>query len=124
MLTQPEETADEVGVNLIELFARVEYDRELLQDMYGIFVEEFPKLYELLHAAVVTSDFEQIQTNAHTLKGMLASLSFRKASATAMRIEKMAQLCDLTGVPAEVQLLERDALLAGNSLEKFCAQAS
>jgi HPt (histidine-containing phosphotransfer) domain-containing protein len=122
ILMSSDETANDVGLDLIELFARVEYDRDLLNDMLVIFKQEFPRLYQSLSSAVSLADFEQIKSIAHTLKGMLASLSFRKASATALRIEKKAQLIDLSGIPAEVQLLEHEVLLAQSSLEKFCAQ--
>jgi len=119
------QTADivqDAGVDLTELFARVEYDRELLQDVVQIFAEEFPKLHHMLKDAMLRGDGKQIQTSAHTLKGMLASLSFGKASASAMRIERMARHSDLQGIPEEVARLEQDTTFAQAHLEKACAQ--
>src|SRR5947199_8150501 len=109
------QTADftqNTGIDLAELLARVEYDRELLQDVLGIFSEEFPKLHVLLQDAVTRGDEHQIQTCAHTLKGMLASLSFGKASASAMRIEHMARECNLTNIHEELVRLGHEATFA------------
>jgi two-component system sensor histidine kinase/response regulator len=111
------------SVDLKELLARVEYDRELLDDVFQIFRDEFPKLNLLLKDAAARGDLKQVQTSAHTLKGMLASLSFRSASASAMRIERMAKQSDLTGLLTEMRRLESGAAFAQASLERFCAPA-
>lgn len=119
---QTAEFANHTGVDLKELFARVEYDRELLRDVFQIFTEEFPKLHALLQCAVEHGDAEQIQTEAHTLKGMLASLSFAKASASAMRIERMARQADLAGIQEEMAHLEYEVPFAQANLVKACEE--
>jgi two-component system sensor histidine kinase/response regulator len=116
---QASESSD-TSVDLKELFARVEYDRELLDDLYQIFKQEFPKLQMSIQEALVSKDLKQLQSSAHTLKGMLASMSFRNASASAFRIERMAKAADLTGVLNEVARLENEATVAQADLDQFC----
>src|ERR1700692_4754311 len=81
----------ESGVDLSELLARMDFDRELLREIFELFKEEFPKSRLLLADAVELGDLEQMRNRAHTLKGMLAGLSIVEASASAMRIEQMAK---------------------------------
>jgi two-component system, sensor histidine kinase and response regulator len=119
MLRQAYESGD-ISVDLKELFVRVEYDRELLDDVFQIFRQEFPKLLLLLKNALVREDSDLIRASAHTLKGMLSSMSFRSASDSAMCIERMAKLSDLVAIPAEVTRLENRTTSAQASLEQFC----
>ncbi len=119
---QTAEFANHTGVDLKELFVRVEYDRELLRDVLEIFTEEFLKLHALLQRAVERGDAERIQNEAHTLKGMLASLSFGKASASAMRIERLARQADLAGIQEEMAHLEYEVPFAQANLKKVCEE--
>ncbi len=115
-------THTDTGINLNELFARVEYDRDLLCDMLQVFCQEFPKLHALITAAVIRGDRHQVQASAHTLKGMFASLSFSQASASALRIERMARQANLTGVPDEIDRLAYSANCAQANLQRVCGR--
>jgi HPt (histidine-containing phosphotransfer) domain-containing protein len=118
------EELNEISLDLKELFIRVEYDRELLDEIFDIFKSEFPRLQQSLREAVDCHDMEQVQVNAHALRGMLASISFRAASAAAMRLERLARSADLAGLPAEMARMEHDALASQADLEQFCARAA
>jgi two-component system, sensor histidine kinase and response regulator len=117
-----EQMAVDTDVNFRELLGRVEGDRELLCDIFEIFNNEFPKSYESLTSALACNDLKQIQTSAHTLKGMLASLSFVRASATAMRIEQMARLSQCEGIAEEITSLGVTAHAAQVSLHQVCTE--
>ncbi len=108
------------GVNIPELLARVEHDRELLGELLEIFQEEFPVLRGQLSSAIDRSDMPEIKVAAHTLKGMLASLSFYTASACAMQIERIASRGETKGLPEELARLESAAHLAGRRLASVC----
>jgi HPt (histidine-containing phosphotransfer) domain-containing protein len=108
------------GVDMPELLARVEYDHELLREVLDIFMEEFPELCRQLRAVVQQGDLEQVRIMAHTLKGMLASMSFGGASACAMRIERLAAQETQLGLMEEVLRLERTAARAQSSLAAMC----
>ena len=90
MHSQP--AATDSGFDFKELFARLEYDPDLLRDVFQIYMQEYPRLYLLLQNSVSRGELKQVEIHAHTLKGMLASLSFSSASHSAMRIERMAQI--------------------------------
>jgi len=78
------------GVNIQELLARVENDRDLLCDLLTIFKQEFPGHLKSLEQAVARKDAAATASISHTLKGMLANLSVTKAAASAARLEKLA----------------------------------
>ena len=65
---------------------------------------------------------KEIQVAAHTLKGMLASLSFCKASVCALHIERMAAQGVQNGLLEETARLERAAELAERYLETVCQE--
>ena len=117
------EELNELSLDLKELCVRVEYDRDLLDDVFDIYKSEFPRLQQSLKGAVERGDMEQVQVAAHTLKGMLASLSFRAASAAAMRIERLARTDEAVGIPAELVRMELSARASQADLEQFCAVA-
>lgn len=109
-------------VDVAELLCRVENDHDLLQEIVALFNDEFPKAYNLLLHAVARQDLQQIIVAAHTLKGMLSSLSFVTASASAMRVEHLARDGQFEGVTAEVDYLARTSLAAQESLLRYCSE--
>ena len=111
-------------VDVQELLDRVEGDLELLHEIFSLFLEEFPKSYTLLTSALASNDLEQVQVTAHTLKGMLASLSFVRASTSARRIEQMARQSQREGIAEEITALGVIAQAAQASLQKTCSEAS
>lgn len=110
----------ESGVNLSELLARVEGDHELMCELFAIFRSEFPKLHLELKDAVMRADLEQVAISAHTLKGMLASLSFNKATASARCIEQMASQSPSEEIAEELSRLERHIAIAYARLALIC----
>lgn len=117
-----DERVQESGVDLPELLARVEFDRELLREVFDIFLEEFPRLRGELRHAIDHDDLRTVQESAHTLKGMLASLSFGKASSSALQIERMAAQGVSAGMAEEFARLERSTAIAQASLASICRE--
>jgi HPt (histidine-containing phosphotransfer) domain-containing protein len=115
-------TAGENGLDLPELLERVEYDHGLLRELLDIFREEYPVLRDQLQAAIAGSDLKAIQVAAHTLKGMLASMSFSRASASAVQIETMAAHGTMEGMDCELARLERKSRAAELHLESVCQE--
>lgn len=112
----------ETAVDITELLAHVEYDRELLRELLEVFDEEFPRLHFVLKDALMRQDLILIQTTAHTLKGMLASLSFVRAMASAKSIERMAILGVSDGISEELERLEIYVALAQKQLLVVCSE--
>jgi HPt (histidine-containing phosphotransfer) domain-containing protein len=82
-----------------ELLARVDNDHELLAELLGLFKDEAPRLLHSLEEAVSREDMRAVEMTGHALKGMLASLSGKRAALTASRLEQMGQ----TGEKSELR---------------------
>jgi two-component system, sensor histidine kinase and response regulator len=78
-------------VDLPDLLARVEGDRDLLTELIVIFREELPGLHGALHVATDMGDLSQAAKAAHTLKGMLANMSMKRGATIAADIEMAAR---------------------------------
>lgn len=117
---QTEATWNDSGIDLSNLLARVEYDRELLSDLLLVFTQEFPQTCRSLRDAIERRDRTQVQISAHTLKGMLSSLSFVKAAALAIRIERTSHDPAMTGIEDELRRLEQESAAAQLSLASVC----
>lgn len=76
-----------VDINFEELLARVENDRELMQDLLDMFREEYPRQRQVLQQALDENQMQQIYSAGHTLKGMCANLAMPQAALAAARVE-------------------------------------
>jgi HPt (histidine-containing phosphotransfer) domain-containing protein len=110
-------------VNLSELLTRVDNDRELLCDLLLIFKEEFPGYLASLEKAVVRKDAAQIASLGHTLKGMLSNLAVARASASAARLEKLAQAGDTASLGDAYAAFEQDVHGLLPEMETYMAEA-
>lgn len=119
---QTDDITQDTAINITELLAHVEYDRELLRNLLEIFDEEFTRLHFLLKDALMRQDLIQVQITAHTLKGMLASLSFTTATTSAKSIERMATLGILDGISEELERLEGYVAVAEKKLLVVCSE--
>ncbi|MGH9615316.1 MAG: Hpt domain-containing protein [Acidobacteriaceae bacterium] len=124
-MTLPGQNTLEEMVNLPELLARVDYDRELLQEIAELFREEFPRLRELLRSAVLNEELPGVEMLAHTLKGMLLNVSVERGAAAASELELRAKAQDLAGMreahaefegAVDCLLPSLDAYIAGGQL--------
>jgi two-component system, sensor histidine kinase and response regulator len=79
------------AIDLHELLARVENDRELMQDLLSIFQEEFPQRYRALREAVELRDATRVVMEAHALKGMLSNLAAGAAAAASAELERLGR---------------------------------
>jgi HPt (histidine-containing phosphotransfer) domain-containing protein len=78
-------------IDIGELLARVENDRELMRELLLIFKEEFPQYRQALHDAVESLDAKRVASEAHTLKGMLSNLAAREVAGAAARLEQLGR---------------------------------
>jgi HPt (histidine-containing phosphotransfer) domain-containing protein len=110
----PDDLAIEKFVDLPDLLARVENDRELLEELFAMFKEELPVLQDALHEAMNISNLPQTVTAAHTLKGMLANMSMKHGASLAAHIEAAARAGDSPEI--QVRLAELDSEIAALSV--------
>jgi two-component system sensor histidine kinase/response regulator len=86
-------------IDMAELLARVEDDRELMRDLLLIFKQEFPAHLQALRDAVNSMDGEKVAAEAHALKGMLSNLAANPAAAAAARLEQLGRNHELSQFP-------------------------
>jgi HPt (histidine-containing phosphotransfer) domain-containing protein len=121
-MIQTDDRSPDLSVDLPDLLRRVENDRKLLCELLRLFKEEFPCLLQALQEAVVRGDMKRVEVTAHTMKGMLANVSFARAVASAACLQRMGQQCVTQGLPEELARLKQEASLALAELEAFCAE--
>jgi two-component system sensor histidine kinase/response regulator len=101
-------------IDLTELLARVENDRELMRDLLLIFKEEFPRHLQALRAAVDSLDGDKVAAEAHTLKGMLSNLAAGPAAGAAARLEQLGrsrEVAELQQACASFENITKELLL-------------
>lgn len=107
------------AVDLKELLQRLDGDMEFLEELLGMFRQEFPVLLQMLEGGIAAEDFTATERIAHTLKGMLANLSMPEATSTARRIEMAARAHSLSDTAAAVPPLQGQVLHALKLVEDF-----
>jgi two-component system sensor histidine kinase/response regulator len=111
------------SVNLPELLARVDNDRELLRDLISIFKEEFPGYLKSLRDAVLRRDSIELVSISHTLKGMLSNLAVPKAAAAAARLEQLGRSGETVSLPDALAAFEREVHGLLPEMENYLVEA-
>jgi signal transduction histidine kinase/DNA-binding response OmpR family regulator len=124
---KPENSSDtaavEPALDQAELLARVEGDRELLQDLVRIFREDCPRQVQALREAIGSNNTQEIAAGSHALKGMLANLAGRRARAVAAGLEQSARHGELEKVRQQLPELELEIGRLAQALEELCVEA-
>jgi|SRR5579872_3737512 len=122
-MTEKGYRSPQAAVNLTDLLARVENDRDLLRELVGIFKEDFPRLLQSLQESVAREDMKNVQDTSHALKGMLSGLSVMQAAATASRLEQMARGGITSGLTDALALLESQVAQLLPELDAYAEEA-
>jgi HPt (histidine-containing phosphotransfer) domain-containing protein len=97
---------------------RVEGNKELLEEIVGLFFEEIPGLLAAIQESMVRRDANALHRAAHTLKGAIGNFGANGAFDAALRLEMLGRAGDLTNVEEAYAELEiailhlQDALVA------------
>ncbi len=75
--------------------ARLGGDERLFYDFAQSVLDEAPSMHEDIRSALSSGDFQKAHLAAHGLKGMLATLEARPATAAAGEVEKLSHECRL-----------------------------
>lgn len=116
-------TMEEPALNPAELLERVEGDRGLLQELAGLFRDDWPRHMEVLRGAAATKDAKGIVAASHALKGMLSNLTASKAAAMAASLEMAARRGECGAADEELAGLERELVRVEMALEGVCTEA-
>ena len=109
-------------VDRAALLDRIGGNRELLEELTGMYTEERPALLDQLYAAVEVGDAEMLHRKAHRLKGTFGSLAAVHAVAITVRIVDCAINGDLAAASMELDSLAVEARKVEEELRRIDAQ--
>lgn len=89
----------EVVFDRTEALARVGGDLELLGEIAGLFLNEYPRQVSTLAQAVESGDSACVEKTAHSLKGSAATFGARSAVESALALERAGRARDLSSAP-------------------------
>jgi HPt (histidine-containing phosphotransfer) domain-containing protein len=95
--------------------SRVGGDKELLQEIASLFLEDCPRALAEIREAVACGDAARLENAAHALKGSVANFGARDAVAAAFRLEQMGRANEMSEAEAMLCTLE-------SALSVVCAE--
>jgi CheY-like chemotaxis protein len=123
----PETPAAPPGIYVAEtLLARVGGSHEMLAEIIGLFLEDSPKLMDVIRQALSAGDANAAYRGAHTLKGSAGNFDAHVAVALAQRLEARAREGNIESANSAFTALEQEmgsllAALAGTREALQCA---
>ncbi|MCE5307026.1 MAG: Hpt domain-containing protein [Acidobacteriales bacterium] len=106
-----------VRLNKALVLERLGGDEQLLGEIAGLFLSDYPGMLEQVRQAVARQDSSALHHAAHTLKGAIANFCADAPFESAYRLERMGREEDLAGAEEALSELERHLL----SLEPILA---
>jgi two-component system sensor histidine kinase/response regulator len=95
-------------VDLVAALRRADGDRELLAELGGLFVQDWPARRAELDAALSAGESPRLERAAHGLKGVLAALGSGRAAILAGDLETLARERRLDEAPDRLAALEAE----------------
>jgi HPt (histidine-containing phosphotransfer) domain-containing protein len=87
---------------------RVGGDEELMQEIVGLFLEEYPTLYSEIRSSVERQDARGLEYSAHTLKGSVSNFGAQLVTQTALDLELMGRRNEFHQAPASLERLSME----------------
>ena len=84
-----------MNLNLAIALERVGGDEELLREIAGLFLEDYPSLMSKIGQAVATNDAYNLERAAHSLKGSIANFGSESAYQASLDLEQIGRSKDL-----------------------------
>jgi HPt (histidine-containing phosphotransfer) domain-containing protein len=108
------------GLDRGEALARLQGDKELLADLAGVFLKDYPSQLADIRNAITRGDLAGLERAAHSLKGSVANFGARRSFDVAFELEKTARSGDLAecsrlsaALEAEMEALKPELLHLG-----------
>jgi two-component system, sensor histidine kinase and response regulator len=98
---------------------RVEGDRELLQELVNLFLEEYPQLVKEIREGLRCQDAKLVQRPAHSLKSALGNLSAVRSFEAAYRLELLSRDAQLSELETAFILLEDELSTLRSAMQPF-----
>jgi CheY-like chemotaxis protein/HPt (histidine-containing phosphotransfer) domain-containing protein len=118
-------TDDEAAVafDREKILASVDGDRELLKEVVGMFLEDYPKTMAEIRAAIDGGDPQRLNRAAHSLKGSVGNFGARATFDAAFRLEMMGKDNDIGGATAVYSALAEEMERLEKALEELAGGA-
>jgi len=87
--------------------SRVGGDVELLREVIGLFLDDYPQSIELIRDAVRRGDQTSVERHAHSLKGSVSTFGAQEVFEAAFALEKQGRSGDLSNAAAGLARLEQ-----------------
>ena len=97
----------EAVLDIEEFLERVQDDKELLFELFEIFIEDFEEKRGLLSKAVAEKDYENVRGIAHSMKGASGNISAKTVRSISMTLENMGKESRLDGVEEILAQLDK-----------------
>ena len=108
-MTEPHRDAmADSAIDHAVLLRRFEGDRDLLREVIGLFLADYPTRLSAVHAAVEQRDGPGLFRAAHSIKGSVANFDATVAFEAALRLEQMGRANDFVHSREACAALERE----------------
>jgi PAS domain S-box-containing protein len=87
--------------------SRVGGDFELLQEVVGLFLDDYPRAIEKIRTAVAANDASGVEHSAHSLKGSVSTFGAQDVFESALALEKQGRSGNLSGALDGLSKLEK-----------------
>ena len=106
--TDQESVVEEQFAHLDEALAlsRVGGDFELLREVVGLFLDDYPRAIEKIRTAVAANDASGVEHNAHSLKGSVSTFGAKSVFEAALALEKLGRSGNVSGAQEGLRTLE------------------
>jgi two-component system, sensor histidine kinase and response regulator len=120
----PGPSATGPAFNEAEALGRTGGDQELLRELMGVFLGEYPGWLAEIRNAIAQNDAATLKRAAHSVKGAVGHFGARAAGDAAQRLETMGRDANLAGASAACATLEQELNRLQSALADFVAQPS
>jgi HPt (histidine-containing phosphotransfer) domain-containing protein len=105
---EPQSGIEEQLAHLDEALAlsRVGGDFELLREVVGLFLEDYPQALDKIRAALAANDASGVEHHAHSLKGSVSTFGAKDVFEAALALEKQGRSGNLSGAQKGLSTLE------------------
>lgn len=98
-------------INIKKALERLDGDRELLEDLWSVFLEYCPGQLARLKEAMALPDFAAAQKEAHSLKGAAANIGAERLQEAAFQVELASKDSDGEKVCRALEIFEKEFAL-------------
>lgn len=93
-------------VDLRDVLERVQDDRELLMELFDIFVDDYTKKRKILTTLVAENNIGKIKEITHSIKGAAGNISAKAIYSTCIKLEEFAERQEVDTVAQQLPILD------------------